>query len=157
MSQTQNKQSVRQSREDLLKAWTEQYYDRALNKGDMTVVDEICGDAFLCINNLWQIEGADGIKASMNRIRSAFSDVRFTIEEYFIEENVLLQESVADKVCIWWSWTGTFNGELSGIQPTSEFLTVHGASLLLVKDFKLIGARALSDVYQIIGQLPLSN
>jgi predicted ester cyclase len=124
----------------------------------MTVVDEICGDAFLCTNNLWQIEGADGIKDSMSRIRRSFSDIHFTIQEYFIEQNVLLEQGlVADKVCIWWYWTGTFNGELRGIKPTGQFLTVQGASLLWVKDFKLISARALSDVYQVIGQLPLKD
>jgi predicted ester cyclase len=154
---THDTQNVPQSRKELLKAWTEQYYDRALNKGDMTVVDEICGDAFLCNNNLWQIEGADGIKTSMKRIRSAFPDVNFTIEEFLIEENVAGQGFVADKVCIWWNWTGTFNGKLRGIQPTGEFLTVHGASLLWVKDFKLVGARALSSVYQAVGQLPPGN
>jgi predicted ester cyclase len=143
------------SRAKMIRDWTEQYYDRALNKGDMGVVDEICGEAFLCNNNLWRIEGADGIKASMTRIRNAFSNVHFTIEEYFIEENTTIAGGlIADKVSIWWSWTGHFDGELNGIKPSGKFLKVHGASLLIVKDFKLIGARAVSDMYQVIGQLP---
>lgn len=144
------------SRVDALKEWTLNYYDAALNKGDMSIVDEIAEGTFTyCKNNIWPIEGAEGIKASMTRIRNAVPDVHFTIEEFFIEENTTVDDNlIADQVCIWWNWTGTFKGELRGIKPTGKFLTVHGASLLFVKDFKLIGARAVSDIYQAVGQLP---
>jgi predicted ester cyclase len=80
---------------------------------------------------------------------------RRTSEDIFVEENVIVDKNViADKVCLWWKWSGTFDGELCGIKPTGQFVTVRGASLLLVKNFKLISAQAVSDIYQVVGQLP---
>ena len=143
-----------------MKSWTRRYYDTAANQRDLSIVDEIAADVFIsCSNNLWEIRGAEGIRASVGRLLAAFPDVHFSIAEMLVDQNVQVEENlVADRVCLWWHLTGHFEGELAGIAPTGRLVTVRGASLLLVQEvegqFKLISAQAVSDIYQAIGQLP---
>jgi len=144
--------------EEKLKSWIWRYYNDCWNRGDFSIVDEIAGDFQACSNNLWAIQGPEGIKESMGRLRFAFPDMKGEIEEYYIKVNVPSELGVAcDKVTIWWNIRGSFLGEIEGISPTGKPVKIAGVSMLFIDNFKLIAARAVSDIYQVLGSLPQHN
>ena len=132
-----------------------EYYSRTVNSGDFRILDEMIGDFTACANNLWSIEGVEGIRASIERTRAAFSEINFEITDFFMKEDVEVEPGgKVDLISIWWQVSGIHTGELVGIEPSKKPIKYHGASLLYFQDYKMVGARALSDIYQQLGQLP---
>ena len=64
--------------------------------------------------------GPEGFKQFVSMYRSAFPDVRFTIEDQIVEE---------DKVVTRWTAHGTQKGELMGISATGKQVVVTGISI----------------------------
>ena len=144
-----------EARAEQIRAWIWRYYDTALNKQDLSIVDEIAGSFEACANNLWTIKGSDDIKASIRRTFTAFTGATISIDTCMIEQDADTDIGVrCDRANIWWEISGVFENELMGIPPTYRRVTYGGTSLLYIHDFKLIAARAYSDIYQKLGQLP---
>ena len=142
-------------RANKIKEWIWTYYDTALNKQDLSIVDQIAEPFEACVNNLWTINGPEDIKRSIGRTFHAFTGAQISIDTYVIEQDVDTDIGVrCDRANIWWEITGIFENELMGIPSTGERVTYGGTSLLYIRDFKLIAARAYSDIYQKLGQLP---
>lgn len=142
-------------REQTIKDLVWRYYDDCWNRGDFAIVDEFAGRFETCGNNLWSIDGPEGIKASMQRLRDGLSDLSGRIDEWFVQTDVSDPRfGLCDRLSIWWTVEGRFNGEIMGIAPTGKNVVISGSSLLWLKDMKLIAARACSDIYQKLGSLP---
>lgn len=138
-----------------LKSLIWKYYDSCWHKGDFSIVDKFAGQFESCDNNLWKINGKQGIKDSMARLRSGLFNLRGEIEEWFFQVDYQDDDfGFCDRVTIWWRIEGKFTGEIEGISPTGKFVTVRGSSLLWLKDKKLVAARACSNIYQQLGSLP---
>jgi predicted ester cyclase len=147
--------TAQNSRESDLKQAIWNYYDRCWHKADFSVVDEFAEGFEACSNNLWTIDGPEGIKASMSRLVNGISGLTGQIEEWFFQLDVTDADfGTCDRVTIWWRLDGRFTGQMSGIAPTGEPVTISGASLLWLRSGKLIAARACSDIYQQLGSLP---
>lgn len=143
------------SRQETLQTAIWEYYDLCWNQGDFSVVERFAGDFEVCSNNLWAIEGPDGIKASMKRLRDSISDMRGCIDEWFFQIDV--DDTIfgrCDRVNIWWTIKGRFDRKIMGICPTGKWVTIRGSSLLWLRENRLVGARACSDIYQQLGSLP---
>ncbi len=138
-----------------LKAAIWDYYDTCWHKGDFSIVDRFAPSFGQCGNNLWDIDGPEGIKTSMRRLRSGLNGLSGEITDWFFDLGANDPDiGPCDRVTIWWTIHGTFSGEMMGIAPTGKPVTITGASLLWLVDGKLVAARASSDIYQALGALP---
>lgn len=84
----------------------------------------------------------------VSAMSSVFSDVAFTIEDLI---------ATGDKVALRWTMTGTHTGELYGVPPTGERVTVDALEIDRLTDGKLVETWTQSDergLMEQIGALP---
>ena len=74
------------------------------------------------------IRGPDGVKEFASMFRNAFPDEQLSVEEQVVE---------GDMVVTRWIASGTHQGELMGIAPTGNRVTVAGTSVERVVDGKI--------------------
>ena len=104
--------------------------EEILNRGRMDVADEIFAPDFV-FHTPAQPEpfyGPAGFKQYVSTIRSAFPDIRFTVEDLF---------SDTDAVVARWSAQLTHRGEFFGIPPTGNTATLTGIHTYHLKDGKI--------------------
>jgi predicted ester cyclase len=76
--------------------------------------------------------------------RGAFPDVRLTINDQIAEGDIVVTR---------WTATGTHNGELMGIAPTSKRATVTGVDIDRYQGGKVVEAWASYDMLGLLQQL----
>ncbi|MDA2924021.1 ester cyclase [Acidobacteria bacterium AH-259-L09] len=100
------------------KAVIRRLFNEAINQGNLSVVDEI-----MVSNCVWHdpanpdVKGPEGFKQVITKYRTAFPDLRETIEDIFAE---------GDKVVARYTWSATHEGDLEGIAPTGKHTTGTG-------------------------------
>jgi len=75
------------------------------------------------------VRGMEGLKQFVTMIRSAIPDLRITLEEDIAE---------GDKVVSRWRAQGTHQGELMGIAPTSNQVTITGITIHRIEEGKIV-------------------
>lgn len=121
--------------EDLTAA-SRRLLEEVFNTGNVALVDElIAADA---INHdpglpaeLRTLRGPEALKRTVTLYRSAFPDVKMTVDDAIRE---------GDKVVLRWHAEGTHRGELAGLAPTAARVTVTGISIDHWKDGKIVEA-----------------
>ena len=103
------------------------------NQGDLAVVDEIVGPE--CVGAQGD-KGPAGFKAVITGLRSAFPDLRYTLDDLVAE---------GDAVAVRWHWTGTHKGPFRAFPPTGKAVTNTGAGIFHVKDGKIVAATLETD------------
>ncbi len=89
-----------------------------LNEGDLGAADEL-----LSADYVWhgpggqEVTGPEGFKDLIGGFRSAFPDLRFTIEQLFAS---------GDEVVCRFTTRGTHRGEFEGIAPTGKQIATSG-------------------------------
>ena len=76
-----------------------------------------------------ETSGPEGFKQTVEGYRTAFSDLKLTVEEMF---------SDGDYVCTRWTSSGTHDGDMMGIPPTGKHATVTGMSIDKIQDGKVV-------------------
>ena len=122
------------------KAVAQRYVEEPWNKGNLDVLDELCGSNF----NIEGFGGVEGLKAAITSYRTSFPDLHFTVEEVIAEE---------DKVAYRWIARGTHQGAYEGIAPTGKPITATGITILRIVDGKVIEDRAETTVPSLKEQL----
>ena len=102
------------------------------NPGNLGIADEICASDFIW-RNLDPLTpdfgpGPTALKQVVTMYRTAFPDVRCTIEDLVAE---------GDRVVIRWTGRGTNNGTLGNLGPTGKAATVTGIDILRVSGGKI--------------------
>jgi predicted ester cyclase len=95
--------------------------------------------------------GPEGVKLLVTATRSAFPDMRYTIDALIAED---------DLVSVFYTWEGTHSGELGGIPATGTRVTAMGAMACRVADGKIVEEWDVDDrlgVMQQLGLLPNRN
>jgi steroid delta-isomerase-like uncharacterized protein len=97
------------------------------NPGNLAIADEICAGDFVW-RNLDPLTpdfgpGPAALKQVVTMYRTAFPDVRCTIEDLVAE---------GDQVVIRWTGRGTNDGNLGNIAPTGKAVTVTGIDILRI-------------------------
>lgn len=140
-----------------LERWAYDWYERAVNQYDLSVIDEKASETFGCDNTtLWAVRGIKGNYESYERIHTAFPDGHFHIDDLFVKPDPV----GGDTITVWYTFTGTHTGPLvlegdrGTIPPTGRSVSVGGASLLYLQDWKMVAARAISDMMQQLGVMP---
>ncbi len=92
------------------------------NAGDLDVIDELLAPEWVRHDPAApeQLRGPDGFRRFVEMYRSAFPDLRFTVEDQVAE---------GDKVATRWSAVGTHQEELMGMPPSGNRAEVTGITL----------------------------
>ena len=127
------------------KARVGEFLDRVLTGGDI----EATGDYFErdMVEEVpfpGQGPGLDGLKETLIRIRSAFPDSNWTVEEQIAE---------GDKVLSRFVWSGTHQGEFLGIPATHRPIRVWGMVIDRFAGEKIVSTRILMDTFGMMMQL----
>ena len=135
MSTEENKALLRRSVEEVFSA-----------QGDLDVADEIYAPNYVGHNPLdpEDVRGPEGAKEQARMYRSAFPDVRLSIEEQVAE---------GDRVVTRWIGSGTHQGEMMGIAPTGNQIRVDGITISRIQDGKVVEDWELFNALGLMQQL----
>ncbi len=113
------------------KALARRVLEEMFNKGNLDVADELLAPDYVDHDPAMpeDIHGPDGFKQYVSGYRSAFSDLHVEIEEQVAE---------GDLVATRWTGTGTHDGELAGIPPTGNRVTLPGMEIVRISGGKLV-------------------
>ena len=130
---------------DRNKARVSEFLDRVLTGGDI----DATGDYFErdMVEEMpfpGQGPGLDGLKETLIRIRSAFPDSKWTVDEQIAE---------GDKVVSRFVWSATHQGEFLGIPATHRPINVWGMVIDRFAGEKIISTRILMDTFGMMMQL----
>ena len=114
--------------------------------GDMTAVDEIIAPEFVRHDLAGgpETHGPDGVKRLIAGLRTAFPDLRMTIEDIF---------SDGDKVVVRFTASGTHSGPFMVIAPTGRAVTWSGVNIYRVADGRIRETWQLADGLGLLRQL----
>jgi steroid delta-isomerase-like uncharacterized protein len=128
------------------KAVVRRFLEEVFSKGNLELVDDLFAPNYVLHDPAVQgeVRGPEGIKQYVDMYRSAYPDTRFTIEDQIAE---------GDKVVTRWTGRGTHQGELMGIPPTGQEVTVTGIEFDRVSGGKLEETRVNYDALGMMQQL----
>jgi steroid delta-isomerase-like uncharacterized protein len=117
----------------------------AFNEGNVDAVDELVTDSYVRHDpNSPEVRGPEEEKQLIAMYRSAFPDLHFTIEDMIAE---------GDKVVIRVGISATHKGELFGIPPTENRLTLTGTEIYRLVDGKIDEQWVIVDTLGMMQQL----
>jgi steroid delta-isomerase-like uncharacterized protein len=90
---------------------------------------EMYADDFILHEAGEDIVGIEGLTQFVSMMRSALPDLRITLEDDMAE---------GDKVVTRWIGQGTHQGELMGIAPTGNQVTITGITIHRIDDAKIV-------------------
>jgi steroid delta-isomerase-like uncharacterized protein len=131
---------------DESKAIVRRVNEEIWNEGDLDVIDEVIADDFVStvIGAPDQIRGPQGFRKFVVMYRTAFPDLRLTIEEQITEGEIVVTR---------WTATGTHEGELMGIPATGKQATTSGVNINRVSGGKLVEGWGLFDQLGLLQQI----
>jgi steroid delta-isomerase-like uncharacterized protein len=121
------------------------FHAELLAARDPAVVDEFFAEDFVSHNNPPGFPpGRDGVKQFFATFGDAFPDVAVTIDELVAD---------GDMVAVATTFTGTHEGELMGMAPTGQKVSVTGIDIVRVAGGRIVEHRGLTDVVGLMRQL----
>jgi steroid delta-isomerase-like uncharacterized protein len=128
------------------KALVRRVLEEMFNKGNLDVADALLAPHYVDHDPAMpeDIHGPEGFKQYVSTYRSAFSDLHLEIEDQIAE---------GDKVVTRWTGTGTHDGELVGIPPTGNRVTLPGMEIVRISDGKLVEGWEGYDMMNLMRQL----
>ena len=128
------------------KALSRRVLEEAFNAGNIDVIDELVTTDF--VNHDAALPeamiGPEAAKATISGYRTAFPDLRITIEEQIADE-----QGVATR----WSAKGTHEGDLMGMAPTGKQSTVTGITIDRIVDGRIAESWTNWDTLGMLQQL----
>ncbi len=122
--------------------------DDIWNNGNMAAIDEVIAADY--VSNGQPI-GRDGFTQFVTAVRSAFPDLRFTINDMVAE---------TDKLAVRYTGHATHQGEFSGIPATGKSITITGIDMFRIADGKIVEEWLRFDrlgMRQQMGVIPISG
>jgi len=112
------------------KALIGRLYDEVFARWNLAAVDELIGHEFVGHEMPTETpRGPVGFKQFYGRLRSAFPDLRYSVDDVIAEN---------DKVVVRWTWTCTHKGEFMGVAPTGRQATVTGMAIYRIAGGKCV-------------------
>ena len=132
------------------KAIARRVNDEVWSEGHLDVIDELFADDFVAtiVGAPEQIRGPQGFREFVVMYRTAFPDLRITVDEQFAEGETVVTR---------WTATGTNEGELMGMPATGKQVTTAGININRISGGKLVEGWGLFDqlgLLQQIGAVP---
>ena len=133
------------------KAIVRRINDEVWSEGHLDVIDELIADDFVAtvVGAPEQIRGPQGFREFVVMYRTAFPDLRITVDEQVAEGETIVTR---------WTATGTNEGELMGIPATGKQATTAGININRISGGKLVEGWGLFDqlgLLQQIGAVPV--
>jgi len=118
----------------------------AFNQGKLEVIDEVIADNHIdhAVLPPGLPPGKEGIKLLAKTLRSAFPDLKITIDFSVAEGDLVVQHGTA---------TGTMKGEFAGMPPSGKTATWAGIHIGRIKDGKIVEHWAVEDQLSMLQQL----
>jgi steroid delta-isomerase-like uncharacterized protein len=128
------------------KALSRRLLEEAFNAGNIDVIDELVTTDFVNHDAALPepMVGPDAAKATISGYRTAFPDLRITIEEQIADD-----QGVATR----WSANGTHEGDLMGMAPTGKQATVTGITIDRIVDGRIAESWTNWDTLGMLQQL----
>jgi steroid delta-isomerase-like uncharacterized protein len=127
------------------KARIREFIERVLTVGEIDATgDYFHDDVVEEVPFPGQGPGLQGLKETLTRIRHAFPDSQWSVEEQIAEGNKVLSRFV---------WSGTHRGEFLGIPATNRPVRVWGMVIDRFEDGKVKSTRILLDTLSMMQQL----
>ena len=128
------------------KAVARRINDEVWNQGNLDVIDElIADDAVISIVGAPQeIRGPAGFREFVTMYRTAFPDLRITVDEQIGEGDVVVNR---------WTATGTHEGDLMGIAATGKQATTAGININRISGGKLVQGWGIFDQLGLLQQI----
>lgn len=129
------------------KAISRQFVEEAFNKGNVDVLDEIVLKDIVIHDpgappNM--APGREGLKQMVLGYRTAYPDIKVTIEDEIVE---------GDKVVTRWSARGTNEGEMMGMPPTGKETQVTGITIDRIEGGQIVESWTNWDTLGLLQQL----
>ena len=131
---------------DVNKNVVRRLFEEVWNKGSMPVADELIASTYVHHDSSTPDagRGPDSEKKRVTLFRTAFPDLRLTIEDIIAE---------GENVTVRWTGRGTHKGDLNGIAPTGKPFTISGMSIARIANGKLIEGWVNWDALSLMQQL----
>jgi steroid delta-isomerase-like uncharacterized protein len=113
---------------DDTKAIARRYIEEVWNQGKSSAVGKIVAANVVGHVGGTDIRGAETIRKRLNALRTAFSDVQFTVEDSIAD---------GDKVFVRWTFRGRNTGAYMGAKATGKSVTVTGMNLFRIEGGKI--------------------
>jgi steroid delta-isomerase-like uncharacterized protein len=112
------------------KAITRRFLEEIFTGGNLELVDELFAPDFLLHDSSvpQEVRGVEALKQYITMYRAAYPDTHFTVEDQIAE---------GYEVVTRWTGQGTHQGELMGIPPTGNQVTVTGIEVDRVSGGKI--------------------
>ena len=119
--------------------------EEVFSQGNLAVADEIIAPDFIDHDpSPGQEPGLAGLKGLVGMLRTAFPDMRATVEDLIAE---------GDKVVGRITTRGTHKGEFAGIAPTGKQVTVKEIHIIRIADGKAVEHWGIEDSLGMMQQL----
>jgi len=121
-------------------------FEEVWNKGYVPVADELFAPTYAHHDSSTPDvgRGPESEKKRVTLYRTAFPDVRFTIEDMLAEGETVVAR---------WSCRGTHKGELNGIAPTGKQFNINGISIARFTNGKMFEGFVNWDALGLMQQL----
>jgi steroid delta-isomerase-like uncharacterized protein len=128
------------------KAIVRRLNDEVWSKGRLEVIDELIADDFVAtvVGAPEQIRGRQGFREFVVMYRTAFPDLRITVDEQIAEGETVVTR---------WTASGRNEGELMGMPATGKQATTAGININRVAGGKLVEGWGLFDQLGLLQQL----
>jgi steroid delta-isomerase-like uncharacterized protein len=114
------------------------------NKQNTAVIDELYAESYVGRTPDGVLHGRAGARQHFNTYITAFPDSHITVDDIIAE---------GDKVSLQWTATGTHRGELAGIAPTGNRITVSGNLTVRISGGKIVEDHTLWDTLKLAQQI----
>jgi len=122
-------------------------FDEAFNQGHLAVIDELLIPDHLAHNTYGGApNGPQGLKWLITMFRTAFPDLRCTVEDEISE---------GDQFAAHWTMRGTHNGSFLGNPPTGRPVVAQGIIFARIENGRIVEDWTLTDQLGILQQLGL--
>jgi steroid delta-isomerase-like uncharacterized protein len=126
------------------KAIVLRYWEEVASKGNLDIIDETCALDYVCHGADQDIQSPEGVRQFISILRAAFPDLYVTVEDVIAE---------GDKVVQRWTGRGTHQGELMGIPPTGNRISVAGITISRFESGKVAEDWEIYDMMGMMQQL----
>lgn len=128
------------------------FYDEVVNKGDMSVFDELAADDFV------EHEVFPGLPANKEGVRQFFTMMRTAFPDLQFKVNFMVAEG--DKVAAYITMSGTHKGEFMGMAPTGKKFEINAVDIIQIADGKAVAHWGVTDVMKMmqdLGMMPMEG
>ncbi len=121
------------------------YLEEVWNGGNLDAVEEYVSPDYIGHDPVsGEVRGPAAVKEFIRSYRTAFPDLRVTIDQQIAEGDLLAER---------WTAIGTHKGELMGIPPTGKQATVTGISISHISGGKIVEGYTNWDALGLLRQL----